>query len=144
MNIFGVNVSAVGGCDDGSRGLVLVFRPRTDIELGAEHRHSGDGGNIHGHEDAGMPAESLLEKRPYHLSGFMRQELRLDAMDSGRLLKGFDHVRKQPFLHFLTVGGAASIANEEIANDTFALFINEKRISKNITALDGSVTGQDF
>ena len=38
-----------------------------------------------------MALESLIEERPRDASGFVRQQLSFDAMNSGRLLQGLDH-----------------------------------------------------
>ena len=64
------------------------------------------------HKDARMAAETLLQKGPRDFSGIVRQQLRLHAMDAGRLLQGFDDVGEQAFFDLVTIGTAASVADE--------------------------------
>jgi hypothetical protein len=63
------------------------------------------------HEDARMPAEALLQKRTRDVSGVVRQQLRLHAMDAGRLLQGFDDVREQSFFDLVAVKPATLVAD---------------------------------
>jgi hypothetical protein len=58
------------------------------------------------HEDTRMAAEALLQEGLRNLSGVVRQQLRLHAMNAGRLLQGFDDVRKQAFFDLVTAGTA--------------------------------------
>ena len=79
-----------------------------------------------------MPAEALLQKRTRDFSGVVRQQLRLHAMDAGRLLQGFDDVREQSFFDLVALRTATSVADrvadrladEEIADNALILLID--------------------
>src|ERR1035441_1336701 len=104
------------------------------------------------HEDPGMSAEALLQKGPRDFSGVVRQQLRLHAMDAGRLLQGFDDVGEQAFFHLVTIVTSGSVAyrvadrfeNEKVADDALALLVNKKGVAEDAAALDGGVAGKDF
>ncbi len=63
------------------------------------------------HEDARMAAETLLQERSGSLPGLVQQQLRLDTMDTWRLLQCFDHMRKQPLLDDMAIDAAPSVQN---------------------------------
>src|SRR5258708_36071910 len=65
------------------------------------------------HEHAGMAAEPLLQEGTRDLSGVVRQQLSLHAMDTGRLLQRFDDVSKQSFFDLVAVGTSTSVANRD-------------------------------
>src|ERR1700733_13336140 len=96
------------------------------------------------HEHARMPAEALRQKRPRDLASFVRQQLRLDAMDARRLLQRLNDVGEKPFLNFEAIKRATSIANKQVADHSLALLVNKKRIAENTAALDGSITGKNL
>ena len=91
-----------------------------------------------------MPAETLLQKWPDRLTGFVRQQLRLDAMDTRGLLQRLNDVSEQALFNLVPVWSSASVADKQIANHSFTLLINKKGVPENIAALDGSIAGQDF
>src|ERR1019366_9652875 len=91
------------------------------------------------HEDAGMAAETLLQKGARDFSGVVRQQLRLHAMDAGRLLQGFDDVGEQAFFDLVTVGTAGSSADEEVADDALVLLVDKEGVAEYAAALDGGV-----
>ena len=45
------------------------------------------------HEKPRVPAEALRHEWLRNDSGFVHQQLRFDAMDAGRLLQSFNHMR---------------------------------------------------
>src|SRR5580700_6401368 len=104
------------------------------------------------HEDARMPAEALLQKRTRDVSGVVRQQLRLHAMDAGRLLQGFDDVREQSFFDLVAVKPATLVADrvadrladEEIADNALILLIDKEGVAEDAAPLDGGITGEDF
>src|ERR1700687_369908 len=100
------------------------------------------------HEDAGMAAEALLQKGARDFSGVVRQQLRLHAMDAGRLLQGFDDVGEQALFDLVTVGTAGSVADrvadKEVADDALALLVDKEGVAEDAAALDGGVPGEDF
>src|ERR1700674_3342689 len=104
------------------------------------------------HKDAGMAAEALLQERPRNFSGVVRQQLRLHAMDTGRLLQSFDDVREQAFFALATVGAVGSVAdgvadklaNKEVADNTLVLLVDKKGVTEDAAPLDGGITGQNF
>ena len=96
------------------------------------------------HEDAGMAAESLLQEGTRDFSGVVRQQLRLHAMDAGRLLQGFDDVGEQLFFDLVTVGSARSIADEEVSDDALALLVDKEGVAEDAAALDGGVAGKNL
>ena len=91
-----------------------------------------------------MPAETLVDKRPGDDSGLVHEQLRFDAMDAGRLLQGFDHVREQPGFHFVRIRQAAAVGDKKISNHALAAFVNKKRIAEDSSAIDGRVARQDL
>ena len=91
-----------------------------------------------------MTLKSLIQKRPRHAPGFVRQQLRFDAMDPGRLLQSFDHVRQQLKFDFVRVRNTASVRHKQIADHSLAAFIHEEAVTENAAALDGSVSRKDF
>ena len=93
-----------------------------------------------------MAAEALLQKGTRDFSGVVRQQLRLHAMDAGRLLQGFDDVGEQAFFDLVTVwtARAPSGGTKEVANDALALLVNKKGVAKDAAALNGGVAGEDF
>src|SRR5258708_28573223 len=100
------------------------------------------------HDDARMPAEALLQKRTRDFSGVVRQQLRLDAMDAGRLLQGFDDVREQSFFDLVAVRAATSVADrvadEEIADNALILLIDKEGVAEDAAPLDGGIAREDF
>src|ERR1700676_4427493 len=104
------------------------------------------------HEDARMAAEALLQERPRDFSGVVRQQLRLHAMDTGRLLQGFDNVSEQTFFDLVPVGTTGSVANrfadrvadKEVADNALVLFVHKKGVAKDAAPLDGGIAGEDF
>ena len=91
-----------------------------------------------------MAAEALLQERARDFSGVVRQQLRLHAMDAGRLLQGFDDVCEQLFFDVVTVGTAGSIADKEVADDALALLVDKEGIAEDAAALNGGVAGKDL
>ena len=89
-----------------------------------------------------MTAEALLQEWPDDLAGLMRQQLRLHAMDAGRLLQRLDDMRKQSLLNLAPVRRPASIADEQVADHALALLINEKRVAENTPALNRRIARQ--
>ena len=51
---------------------------------------------------------------------------------------------QQALFHLVAVRCAASVADEQIADDSLALLINEKRIAENAAPLNRRVSGQDL
>src|SRR5271154_6125859 len=96
------------------------------------------------HEDPRMPAKSLLQERTRDFFGIVRQQLRLHAMDSGRLLQGFDDVGKQTFFDFAAIRTAGSVADEQVSNDALTLFVNKKGVTEDAAALNRGIARQDF
>src|ERR1039458_2972226 len=100
------------------------------------------------HEDPGMSAEALLQKGPRDFSGVVRQQLRLHAMNAGRLLQGFDDVGEQAFFDLVPVVAATSVADrvadKEVADHALILLIYKEGVAKDAAALDGGVAGKDF
>src|SRR4029077_15750527 len=104
------------------------------------------------HENARMPAEALLQKGTRDFSGGGRQQLRLHAMDAGRLLQGFDDVREQSFFALAAVRTATSVAdrvadrlaNEQIADDALILLIDKEGVAEDAAPLDGGIAREDF
>src|ERR1700676_1717712 len=104
------------------------------------------------HEDARMAAEALLQERPRDFSGVVRQQLRLHAMDTGRLLQGFDDVSEQSFFDLVTVGAVGSVADrvadrvayEEVTDNALILLVHKKGIPEDAAPLDGGIAGEDF
>src|SRR5437764_7614872 len=91
-----------------------------------------------------MPAESLGQKRLRGCSGFMRQQLRFNAVYSRRLLQGFDHVGQQSAFDFLAIRAVIARADEQIADHALAALVDKERITEDFAAGDGRVTGQEF
>jgi hypothetical protein len=54
------------------------------------------------------------------------EELGLDAMDAGGLLEGFDDVGEKALFDFEAIGGAAAVADEEVADDALALLVDKE------------------
>src|ERR1700732_5560819 len=100
------------------------------------------------HEDARMPAEALLQKRTRDFSGVVRQQLRLHAMDAGRLLQGFDDVREQSLFDLVAVRTATSVADrvadEEIADNALILLIEKEGVADEAAPLDGGIAREEF
>src|SRR5437879_261955 len=104
------------------------------------------------HEDAGMAAEALLQEGARDFSGVVRQQLRLDAMDAGRLLQGFDDVSKQSFFDLVAVGTTGSVASrvadrvadEEVADNALILLVDKEGVAEDAAALDGGISGEQF
>src|SRR4029077_11792986 len=97
------------------------------------------------HEDARMAAEPLLQKGTRDFSGVVRQQLRLHAMDAGRLLQGFDDVGEQAFFDLVTVRPAGSVTdrvadrvpNEEVADNALILLVDKEGVAEDAAPLDG-------
>src|SRR5208283_4621480 len=145
----GIDVAAVGGGNQGGGGLVFLIGPGTDFELVWKRRQSRQRSlrmpsHIEIHEDAGMAAEALLQEGARDFSGVLRQQLRLHAMDAGRLLQGFDDVCEQLFFDLVTAGTAGSIADKEVADDALALLVDKEGVAEDAAALNGGVAGKDF
>src|ERR1700681_1778001 len=100
------------------------------------------------HEDARMPAEALLQKRTRDFSGVVRQQLRLHAMDAGRLLQGFDDVREQSFFDLVAVRTTGSVADrvadKEVADNTLVLLVDKKGVTEDAAPLDGGIAREDL
>src|SRR5712664_981242 len=96
------------------------------------------------HEDARMAAEALLQERPRDFSGVVRQQLRLHAMDTGRLLQSFDDVSEQTFFDLVPVGTAGCVANKEVANNALVLLVDKKGVTEDAAPLDGGIAREDF
>ena len=84
-----------------------------------------------------MAAKALIDEGSRNLSGFVHQQLGLNAMYAGRLLQGFDHVREQARFNLGSVGSAAAIRDKEITDDTLAALIHKERIAVDSAAIDG-------
>src|SRR5450756_242991 len=90
------------------------------------------------HEDAGMAAEALLQEGARDFSGVVRQQLRLHAMNAGRLLQGFDDVGEQAFFDLVASRIAASVAarvadrfaDKEVADHALALLVDKEGVAK--------------
>src|ERR1700722_8906870 len=96
------------------------------------------------HEQTRMALESLIEERPRDASGFVRQQLSFDTVNSRRLLQGLDHVRQQLYFDFASVWNAAAVGDEKIADHSLTSFIYEKAVAKNAAAIDGSISRKNF
>src|SRR4029077_12916354 len=100
------------------------------------------------HEDARMAAEPLLQKGTRDFSGVMRQQLRLHAMDSRRLLQGFDDVGEQALFDLVPVGTAGSVADrvtdKEVADNALVLLVHKEGVTEDAAPLDGSIPGENF
>src|ERR1700687_5414073 len=104
------------------------------------------------HEDAGMAAEALLQKGARNFSSVVRQQLRLHAMDAGRLLQSFDDVSEQALFDLVPVGVASSVAgrvadrvpDKEVADDSLILLVNKKGVAENAATFDGRIAREDF
>ena len=91
-----------------------------------------------------MTAESLRHEGARDFAGLVRQQLRLDAVNAGRLLQRFDHVGQQPLFDFAAVQAASAIVHKQVADHALALFVDKKGVTANTAALDGRVTGKDL
>ena len=91
-----------------------------------------------------MTLEALFQKRSGYDSRFMHQELGFNAVDSGGLLQGLNHVSKQPLLDLMPVRRPASIGHEQIADHAFATFVNKERIAENAATLNRGISGEDL
>src|SRR5258708_20699617 len=115
----GVAVPAVGSGNESSGGLIFLLRPGTDFELGRKRRRSlRMRADIEIHEDARMAAEALLQEGARDFSCVVRQQLRLHAMNAGRLLQGLDNVRGQSPFDLMPVGTSTAVADENVAHNT--------------------------
>ena len=141
----GVDVSAVSGRDHGRGGLILIFSPLANFDIGV---HLGllcqRLAQWQNHKEPRMALESLLEKRAGHTPGIMREQLRLHTVDAGRLLQRFNHVGQQAELNLSSVGKTAAVSDEQVANHALAAFIDEKRIAEDASTVDGGVAGQNL
>src|SRR5437764_1272983 len=89
-----------------------------------------------------MPAEALVFKWFRGSPGFVRQQLRLNPMDTRRLLQCLDHVREQPPLHLLAIVSIAAIAYKQVTDHTLIVFVNKERITKNASTRNRGVSRQ--
>src|SRR5581483_6769552 len=94
------------------------------------------------HEQSRMPAESLVYKRLCRSSSFMRQELRLDTVNSRGLLQRLNYVREQPPFDLCAIGSIPAFAHEEVADHAFIIFVNKERITENFAAGNGGIAWQ--
>ena len=82
----------------------------------------------------------------------MRQQLRLDTMDAGRLLQGFDDVREQALFDLVAVGTTGSVASrvadrvadKEVADNALILLIDKEGVAENAAPLDGGIAGENL
>ena len=79
------------------------------------------------HEQARELPETLCQKRRAQHTGFMRQKLRFNALNSRRLLQRADHMHRQPVLHSIALE-ANGIVSIKIADDALAAFIHKERV----------------
>src|SRR5436190_22353955 len=115
--------------------LVIRLSPSADFDLGSERfLMDRGGGKRQSHKQASMPAEAVVQKWLRCRARFVRKKLCLDAMNSRRLLQGFDHVREQPIFHFLAVEPVLAFADEQIANDAFVAFVDEEGVPEDLAA----------
>src|SRR5579872_1704880 len=91
------------------------------------------------HEEPRMPLESRFQERPRDDLGFMREQLCLDAVNPGGLLQGLNDMRKQPDLDIASIGQAAAIRDEEVADHAFAPLVHEEGIAKYPAAINGGI-----
>src|SRR5580704_13110142 len=91
-----------------------------------------------------MALESLIQKRPRHAACLMRQQLRLDAVNSGRLLQRLDHVREQFQLYLARVRKPPAVRHKKITNHSLAAFVDKKAVAENAAAVDGSIPWKNF
>src|SRR5579872_238851 len=91
-----------------------------------------------------MALKTLIEEWSSNAACFMCQQLSFDAMNAGRLLQSFDYVSQQPDFDFVGVGKTLAVGDVEIADDSFAAFIDEESVAEDAAAFDGGVTGKDF
>src|SRR6266478_8654790 len=86
------------------------------------------------HEDARMAAEALLQEGTRDFSGVVRQQLRLHAMDTGRLLQSFDDVSEQTFFDLVAVGTTGSVASrvadKEVADNALILLVDKEGVAE--------------
>jgi len=142
---FRVHVTAVRGGDQRRRRMVVRFSPapqfnfRIDASRGLQCSAQGQH-----HEQPLVAVKPLLGEGPHYDAGFVDQKLRFHPMNPGRLLQSLNHVHQQPGLNFVRVRQASAIGDKEVSNHPFASLINEKRISHDSPALDGSVARQNF
>src|SRR6516225_8459937 len=89
-----------------------------------------------------MALKSIGKERFRQLTRRVRQQLRFNAMDSGRFLERFDHVLQHPNLNLAAV--VARRRNEKVADDSLAAFIYEEGIPNDAATFDGRVPRQDL
>jgi hypothetical protein len=143
--LFRVYVPSIRCRDESRSGLVLLLGPRANFELWRKRRRGMRIlRHLEIHEHSRMPAEALRQKRPCDFSRFVRQQLRLDAVNSRRLLQGLDDVTQKSFFHFASVKRLLAFADKEVADHALALLVNEKRVAEDPSAFDGRVTGKDL
>src|SRR5581483_6297516 len=82
------------------------------------------------HEQSRMTLETGFEERPRNHVRLVREQLRLDAVNSGRLLQRLDDVRQQTDFDLTGVRQPVAVHDVEIANNSLAAFIDEKRIAE--------------
>src|ERR1700756_3753152 len=91
-----------------------------------------------------MSRESLFGKGGNYDAGLVHQKLGFDAMDSGRLLQGFDDVNEETLFDRIAIQPPLALGHEEVADDPLAAFIYEKGIANDASAIDGRVSWQDL
>ena len=73
----------------------------------------------------------------------MQQQLRLNAVDPGRLLERFDHVRQQPFLHGIAALRRLLGVHKQIADHAFAAFVHKEGVAQHALAFHRGVAWQN-
>src|SRR5882672_5774290 len=91
-----------------------------------------------------MPLEARFQEGPRNHIRLVSQQLRLDAMNSRRLLKGLDHMGQQVDFDLAGIGQTSSVGDVEVADHSLAAFVYKKRITKHAATVDGGVTRQDL
>src|SRR5216683_2467609 len=145
-------IAICSGNDLGGR-LIVEFRPSADVDFrrnDVRHRFLLQSLHIRqrkSHEQARVAAESLIEKWLRGGTGFMRQQLRLNAVDAGRLLQRLDDVRQQAAFNVFAVSilcAIFAVTHEQVADHAFVVFVHEKRIPEDLATRNGGVSGKKF
>ncbi len=101
-------------------------------------------GQLKNHEQPRITLKSLIQKRPRDAPRFVRQQLRFDPVDPGRLLESFDHVGQQLEFDLARIWNTGAVRHEQIADHSLAAFIHEEAVAEDAATFDGGVSGKDF
>src|SRR3954470_8759972 len=91
-----------------------------------------------------MPLKPGFDERSGYDIRLMRQQLRFNAMNPGRLLQGFDDVGQQLQLDLTRIRQASAIGDVQVADHSLAAFVYEEGIAENTPAIDCGITRKDF